>query len=474
MLPKSWLIVPLLVLYLTSLGGVGFLGPDEPRYASIGREMARSGDWITPRLDGEPWFEKPPLLYWMIAAGHLARLPDEWAARLPVVLASLLFLLFFCETVEREYSARVAVGATGILATSAGWLAFSFTALPDLPMSAALGASMLIALFDTRPRRGWLAGVLLGFSILAKGFVPVVLILPVFAIARGKRLAILASAILVAGPWFALCAVRNGPVFWNEFFWKHHVERFLNSSLEHVQPWWYYLPILLAGLFPWIPLAALLGRRKTYSDLPTRFLLLFVGFGLVFFSASRNKLPGYVLPLLPALSIVLAVSLDRVGRSAEGETPGRAQAWWLAACAALLVAIPTIGRLLPEALRTGLTHASISFGLALPFALAAALVWVLAWTGRAHLAMLTAALAAAVGAGYLKASTFPVLDQEVSVRGFWRAHQPVDGGACVEGVPRDWMYGLNYYAGTPLPHCEPEQARREKIVALGGRLEVQR
>ncbi len=74
---------------------MGFISTDEPRYASIGREMARSGDWVTPRLDGAAWFEKPPLLYWMIAAGNLARLPDEWAARLPVALLSLAFLLLF-------------------------------------------------------------------------------------------------------------------------------------------------------------------------------------------------------------------------------------------------------------------------------------------------------------------------------------------------------------------------------------------
>ena len=137
-LPKSWLILPIAVLYLTSLGGVGFLSPDEPRYASIGREMARSGDWLTPRLDGTPWFEKPPLLYWMTALGHVARLPDEWAARLPVALASLAFLIFFFETLEREFSASVAMAATGILATSAGWLAFSFASVTDLPMSVAL------------------------------------------------------------------------------------------------------------------------------------------------------------------------------------------------------------------------------------------------------------------------------------------------------------------------------------------------
>ena len=134
-LSRSWVIVPLLVMYLLDLGGVGFLGPDEPRYASIGREMARSGDWITPRLDGEPWFEKPPLLYWMIAAGRRIHLPDEWAARLPVALLSAGFLVFFFRLISREFSSRLALAALAILATSAGWVAFSFAALTDLPIA---------------------------------------------------------------------------------------------------------------------------------------------------------------------------------------------------------------------------------------------------------------------------------------------------------------------------------------------------
>ena len=111
--------LPLLLLYLLHLGGVGFLGPDEPRYASVGREMARSGDWITPRLDGQPWFEKPPLTYWLTAAGHLAGLPDEWAARLPEALISTAFLVFFYFTLAREFTPRMALAATAILATSA-------------------------------------------------------------------------------------------------------------------------------------------------------------------------------------------------------------------------------------------------------------------------------------------------------------------------------------------------------------------
>ncbi len=187
-LSRSWLIFPLLVLYLLDLGGVGLLLPDEPRYASVGREMARSHDFVTPRLDGKPWFEKPPLLFWMIAAGRFLHLPDEWAARLPVALLSVAFLIFFFNLILHEFSFRTAIAATTILATSAGWLAYSFVAVTDLPMAATFAAAMLIAIFDTRRRQGYVSGALLGLAILGKGFVPVVLFLPMFLVERGKRL----------------------------------------------------------------------------------------------------------------------------------------------------------------------------------------------------------------------------------------------------------------------------------------------
>ncbi len=461
---KYWLFVPLLVVYLSSLGRVGFLGPDEPRYASIGREMAHSGDWVTPRLDGSPWFEKPPLLYWLTGAGHKLHLSDEWAARLPLAVASLAFLWFFHRTLAREFSSRVALAATGILATSAGWVAYSFASVTDLPMSAALGAAMLIGVFGPSAMPGsarkpgiqgkW-AGVFLGLAVLAKGFVPLVLIAPVFLIARRMRLGMIGGCVVIAAPWYVLCEWRNGPVFWNEFFWKHHVDRFLHPTLDHPQPFWYYLPVLLAGLFPWTPLAGLLFRPKTYNDERIRFLMLWLVFGLVFFSVAQNKLPGYVLPLLPALAIVLAVALDK--------TP--AAGWWVGACVVLLIATPAIGALLPDALLSGVTSAHFAItrvARGWPFALAAAGVFWLAWLGKdepgkREQAMLAAALAALAAIAYFKITVLPVLDQRYSVRAFWRANESQIQSACVKNigrdVRRDWAYGLNYYAGRALPEC---------------------
>jgi len=472
-LSKYWLLVPLLTVYLSSLGRVGFLGPDEPRYASIGREMARSGDWVTPRLDGSPWFEKPPLLYWLTAAGHKLHLSDEWAARLPLALISLAFLWFFHCTLAREFSPRVALAATGILATSAGWVAYSFAAVTDLPMSAALGAAMLIAVFGPsaipgRARQttvlGIWAGVFLGLAVLAKAFVPLVLIAPALLIARRTRIVMIATCAVIAAPWYVLCELRNGPVFWNDIFWKQQVERFLHPTLDHPQPFWFYLPVLLAGLFPWTPLAGLLVRPGTYKDERIRFLVVWLVFGLVFFSAAQNKLPGYVLPLLPIVAIILAFALDK--------TP--AAGWWMGVCAMLLIASPAIASYLPDALLSGGSSAHFSFtrlAAGWPFVLAAAGIFWLAWLGRREQAMIAATLAALAAIGYFKFAVLPVLDQQYSVRGFWRTHaqqlESVD--ICIKDVRREWVYGLNYYAGRPLPECSGTQL---PVVVRDGQLQL--
>jgi 4-amino-4-deoxy-L-arabinose transferase-like glycosyltransferase len=472
-LSRGWLIFPLLILYLLDLGSTGFLNPDEPRYASIGREMARSHDFVTPRLNGQPWFEKPPLLYWSTAAGHMLRLPDEVSARLPVALMSLAFLYFFFGVLMREFSARTALAATAILSTSAGWLAYSFAAVPDLPMTAALAAAMLIALFDTRldtrhgnrggalhERRinpGYAAGALLGVAILAKGFVPLVLFAPLFLIARRKRLAMIAGCLVVAAPWYLLCWARNGSLFWHEFFWKQQVLRYFTPLLEHVQPWWFYIPVILAALFPWTPLSGLLLLRKTYDDVRVRSLALWLVYALLFFSVSRNKLPGYVLPLMPPLAIALAVGLEKSGTALK---------WWLAASALMLVALPVIAAVLPNALLFGIRHtpggisygipASLLFRVLLATLILATCVWWLAWRGKPNLAVAAVALGIVFAVTWLKGPTFLQLDQRVSARAFWRARAPEIQNACIgDEVRRDWQYELNYYAGRALPLCDP-------------------
>ncbi len=225
----------LLFLYFFGLTRTGLIGfPDEPRYAAIGRAMAATGDWITPRLWGAAWFEKPALLYWMTAAGFKLGLGPDLAPRLPVAIASVAFLIYFFTALRREFGDRAAWYSAAILATSAGWLAYSHVAITDLPMSAAFGAAMFV-LIAGRPgaRTSLIAGALLGLAVLAKGLVPLVLFIPALWFLRNRirDLAIVfTAAIVVAVPWYALVTLRNGTTFLNEFIWKHHFGRFLNSA----------------------------------------------------------------------------------------------------------------------------------------------------------------------------------------------------------------------------------------------------
>jgi 4-amino-4-deoxy-L-arabinose transferase-like glycosyltransferase len=141
-----WLALPLAYfLYFFGLTAAGMVGPDEPRYASIGREMARSGDWITPRLWGLPWFEKPALLYWLIGAAFRFGLGPDLAPRLPIALLSVAFLALYWWMLRREFGDATAWFATLILSTSAGWWAYSQSGVTDLPLSAAFAAAMLLA-----------------------------------------------------------------------------------------------------------------------------------------------------------------------------------------------------------------------------------------------------------------------------------------------------------------------------------------
>lgn len=454
-IPRAWCIaVPLLCFsYLFGLTRTGLLGPDEPRYASIGREMARSGDWITPRLWGNPWFEKPALLYWMTGTAFRFGLGEDLAPRLPVALTGITFLIFFQWILRRQFGCRPAWYSTAILASSAGWLSFSHIGVTDLPMAAAFSASMLLSLpWLAKGETRWLppAAALLGLAALAKGLVPLVLALPL-AWAGRRRLAnlvnvkIVGSFLVVAAPWYVLCYLRNGTPFLRDFFWEHHLERFTSESLRHQQPFWFYLPVLLAAMFPWDPLIVFLFRTGFYSDRSRSFLLISILFGFLFFSASTNKLPGYLLPLMPAAAALLGIAL------AEARNARLA----LAGTALLLVLVPVLIKVLPQALELGLSRSrapSFEWIWMLPGVLSA-IVWRLEASGRRNQALVLLSMAITVAVIAVKVLAFPAMDRAASARPIWREIESMRDRVCVEQMNRNFRYGLNYYSITPLPDC---------------------
>lgn len=475
------------------LSAVGLIGPDEPRYASIAREMARSGDWITPRLWGQPWFEKPPLLYWMSGIGFRLGLGPELAPRLPVALMAVAFLIFYWWILNREFGCRAAWFATLILGTCGGWLGFSQVGVTDLPMTATFSAAMLLALpwIATRDSRFLpAASALLGFAVLAKSGVPIVLALPAVWWGRpnagarwpltgsssgqahpniadlggprvqgGPRgwprgrpcppLSLLVRAVLpflvIAVPWHVLCYLRNGRIFPYTLFVQHQFQRFTSGALQHTQPWWYYLPVLIGLLLPWSPLLLLLARRRAFRDPRRQFLLAWVLFGLVFFSVAPNKLPGYVLPLLPAAAALMALALEEAAGAG----------YWLAGCALLLVAILIAAAMLPVAVVSGLSQTPrpvFQWIWLLPAAIAF-MVWVLDRQSRRLAAVLSIAAGATAGMVYVKRTVAPELDRAASARTLWRQIAGRPDQVCADNLKRDFRYGLNFYSDVPLPEC---------------------
>jgi len=460
----AWITLAILAaiyfLYLFRLTGTGLLKEDEPRYASIAREMARSGDWITPRLWGHPWFEKPPLLYWMTAASIRIGIPEDLGPRLPIAILSILFLAFFFSLLRREFGGRAACFSTAILATSAGWLAYSYVAVTDLPLSVFFSTAMLLGMLWLRTgTERWLitAAIALGLAVLAKSLVPLALSIPFAWSARSKWRELLnwkaiACFLIIAAPWYLLCYSRNGHSFVQTLFWEQQVGRLDAKALGHGQPFWYYLPAFLGALFPWTPT---LGLWRPSSDSRRIFLMQWVVFGLLFFSIFPNKLPGYILPLLPATAALTGLALD--------EARGAAR-WALAITAALLCVVFPLAAILPRALAEGLSHANFptwSYLWALPIGLAA-LVWHFDAREKRTAAVSLVAIAFTAAVIYLKLVSFPTIDSTVSARSLWREIAPIRDRVCVANLDRSWRYGLNYYSVIPLPDCE-ETPRPLKI-----------
>jgi len=470
-LPVLAAIALLLVclVYFYRLDAAGLLGPDEPRYASIGREMARSGDWITPRLWGQAWFEKPALLYWMTGAAFRLGLGPDLAPRLPVALFSIAFLILFWWLLRREFGRAVAWFAALILGTSAAWIGFSQVGVTDLPMAAAFTAAMLLALpwvarGETRGLTA--AGALLGVAVLAKGLVPLALAAPLVWPAWKHRRTLIRTVprlvlplVVVCLPWYGLCYLRNGPPFLADLIVKQHFTRFASDALQHREPWWFYLPVLAGALLPWTPLAVAAVRRGFYRDPRRLFLLLVILWGLLVFSASVNKLPGYVLPLVPAGAVLMALGVEET-------------AWarpLVALCGVLLVAFPIAGRMLPGALLSGLSRTPLpafDWIWLIPLPLAAG-AWMLARRRRLASVALVAC-GAALGVLYLKSGVMPEVDRVASARPLWRQVSAQTDRTCVEPIHRNWRYGLNYYAVVPLPDC-PAAGRPIHVFQTPGR-----
>jgi 4-amino-4-deoxy-L-arabinose transferase-like glycosyltransferase len=323
------ILLPALLLYPCMT--FPLLEPDESRYAEIPREMLHHGDLIVPRLQGEPYLDKPPMLYWLIAGSYRLFGVHDGAARLPSALAVHLCILLTYLFGRRIIGERGAMAGALLLTLAPGFVSVGRLLLLD----GVLALWTTLALFSgfeavrgDRLRRGWwlLAAVACGLGVLTKGPVALVLLVPPLWLhrwltGRGCRvkwpdwLAFLGVLSLIALPWYVVLCLRL-PEFARHFFWEHHVVRFL-SGMAHLRGFWFYGPVLLFGLLPGTLLLWPFVRFLFAADEETArqrgsglgFLLLGGGWCVLFFTLSACKLPTYILPAFPPLALALGCYL---------------------------------------------------------------------------------------------------------------------------------------------------------------------
>lgn len=482
---RDWLLLAgfCAFLFFYRLGSFGLIGADEPRYAQVAREMFTRRDWITPTLGGVAWLEKPPLYYWQAMVAYRIFGVSDWAARLPSAFNATLMVFAVCVFLGRLRPGSQLDGAL-IAASTAGVIGFARAASMDMPLAAMFAIALLAwyAWYQSSARHFLaLFYVFLALGALAKGPVAPFLaavILALFALGRGDlglvRRTLWVPGILlflaVALPWYIAVEVRN-PQFLRVFILEHNLARFGTNLYHHKEPFWYYVPVVLLGLAPWtvMVLAAIFPRLRAWwsegremlsgQNALDAFLLIWLVLPIAFFSISQSKLPGYIVPALPAGTLLLAEYVRRLA----GENRRPNPLWTILhsfAAAGLLVPSLMIAYLLRQhhlpwnkatAVSSALA-AMVGVGMAVTLSRPGGMRWLRFVT----LIPVILSIAALVGIGA------PVLDETLSARSLWADIAHMEDAAAlpplaVFEVPRETEYGLGFYQNQAIARYESGQ-----------------
>lgn len=450
----------LLILFAVAwFGGLGYRDlnqPDEGRYAEIPREMVASGNWVTPRLDGLKYFEKPPLQYWATAVNYELFGQSNATARLWTALLGFLTVPWVFFLGVRLFDRRTALYASAITASCLMWVAMGHINTLDMGVSALLafgvGALALAQNRRQQPRyvMGWMlfGWAMLAGAMLTKGLIG--LVLPGGAVVfytlwqrdwalwrhlhLGKGIVLL---FVLCAPWFILISRQNPHFLW--FFFIHeHFLRYATPEADRYQPWWFFLALMWLGFVPWVGAAF---RGVIRHRLPwrpgsggfdaERFFWTYAAFMLVFFSASDSKLVPYILPMYPTLALLAGRQLSQ--RQSFRSDMGVA----VALAMALLVVAATVTRFAKHNLPAHLLVQGR------PWLIAAALVIVagavMAWWQRARGQRAALCLAAGALVGFqLLNLGYQTLSPMYSTRELARAMEPI----AKKGVP---LYSVGEY-----------------------------
>jgi 4-amino-4-deoxy-L-arabinose transferase-like glycosyltransferase len=468
-------------LFFYGLGQFGLIGADEPRYAQVAREMLERRDWITPVLGGHGWLEKPPLYYWQAMLAYSLFGVSDVAARIPSACDATLLVIavyvFF-----RKFRRGVEADAALITASCAGVIGYARAASMDMPLAATFSVGMLSWwAWRESGKRIYLAlfYVCMALGMLAKGPVAPFLaagVIVLFALGAHESRLVLKTFwmpgillfCVIALPWYVAVQMRN-PQFFREFILEHNLARFSSDLYHHRQPFWYYLPIAALALVPWIvfvaaafvePVRIWWAERKTVSPEPdfewqfSLFACCWLVVPVVFFSFSQSKLPGYILPAIPAGAVLLAEYLRQLLVDKEKVSPGLAVVHALVAAGpivpALLIVYVVTDRRLPAGRPT-------IFAVAAGFVLCAAIALTLLSRLRLRMLRFVTLIPVVLSvAAVLKLGT-TAIDQKLSARPLAVEIASVETHQlplAVYGVPREMEYGLAFYRNQAIMRYE--------------------
>ena len=369
-------------LFFDGLGAFGLIGADEPRYAQVAREMLDRSDWVTPTLQGKPWLEKPVLYYWQAMMAFRVEGVTDQAARLPAAFdaAMLVAAIYFF---LRRFRPGSELDGALITASCAAVVGFARAAATDMPLAAAFAIALLAwyAWYESRGNISLAAFyIFLALGTLAKGPVaPALAALIIFLFVAVKRdwralprtlwIPGIALYFAVMLPWYIAVQLRN-PEFFRVFILEHNFARFSEDVYHHRQPFWFYLPVFLLAMMPWtlVLILAIAERarliwsegkeKKAFSsaeDSWQLFLLIWMLVPILFFSASQSKLPGYILPAVPAGALLVAGYLcSRRSETRPGEDPGEEKKFspWFAAAHGVLCGLLIFAALSADSVTT--------------------------------------------------------------------------------------------------------------------------
>jgi 4-amino-4-deoxy-L-arabinose transferase-like glycosyltransferase len=456
-------------LFFFGLAYFGLIGADEPRYAQVAREMLARHDWITPTLGGKAWLEKPPLYYWQAMLAYSIFGVSDWAARLPSAADATLMVVATYVFLKRFRPGFQLDGAL-MTASAAGVIGLARAASTDMPLAAMFTIAMLAwyAWYESESRRYLVLFVcFLAFGMLAKGPVAPVLaatIIAIFAAAKNDYRLVLGTLWLpgvllfcaLALPWYIAVQMKN-PEFFRVFILQHNFARFGTNLYRHKEPFWYYVPVALLGFIPWtvFVVASLVETIRVWwaerremlgsEDALNAFLVIWLVVPAVFFSFSQSKLPGYILPALPAGTLLLTEYVRR--RVADGEPP----AVFLIALHSIIAASPIVPALMIQYLV--MQHrlpwgraAAISFGFAAVLAIGIAST-LRTKLGLGTLRFVTLVPVVLAVAAVLRLGS-PALDSSLSARPLATEISHLESKPlplAVSGVSREIEFGLAFY-----------------------------